>query len=402
MDQLAIAAKLDEGMQAIKASREANENNLKKYDALHLVTQEKADKATLEAMELKQKVEQLEAAIARGQFEIERAGGTKADIDDQRDAFKSYMQGNDSAIKDLQTKGMTRGTNPDGGYMVSPTVSAMITARVFETSPMRNFSEVVTISESDSLEFIIDDDEDTSGGWVGEMDSRAATTTPNIGKKRIPVHEQYSQPKVSQQFLEDSASDIESWLARKVSDKFSRVENTAFISGNGIAKPTGFLNYSAWAAAGTYEAGKIEQVNSGSSGAFTADGLLDLQGSLLEPYQAGAVFLFRRQSFTSIMKLKSGDGEYLFNRNMDRKAGVAFDLLGSPVYFAADMPAIAADALSGAFGNFRLGYKIVDRVGISVLRDPLTVKGQVLFYTRKRTGGDVINYEAIKVQKLAA
>jgi HK97 family phage major capsid protein len=402
MENQEISLKLDEAMLALKASREANEMHQKKYDALNLATQEKADKVVLDTMEMKQRMEQLEAALARGNQRIEQSGLNTKEVDESREAFKSFMRGDEKAIKELSAKSMNRGTNPDGGYLVSPTVEAMITARIFETSPVRTIADVTTISQSDSLKFVLDDGEDTSGGWVGEQSTRAETQNSQLREKLITVHEQYSEPKSSQQLLEDAAVDIEAWLAGKISSKFSRVENAAFVAGNGSAKPTGFLNYAAWTTAGTYEAGKIEQVNSGSAGTFTADGLIDLQGSLLEPYQAGAAFIFRRQSFTQIMKLKSGDGEYLFNKNLDRRAGIAFDLLGAPVYFASDMPAIASNALAGAYGNFKMGYKVVDRTGISILRDPFTIKGQVLFYARKRTGGDVINFEAIKIQKLAA
>lgn len=300
-----------------------------------------------------------------------------------------------------EVKTMTTGSNPDGGYLVQPDRRTdVVVTRIFETSPMRAISDIITTGTNE-VEIVIDDNEATSGGWVGEVTAPTDTATAQVGLLKIAVHEQFAMPKVTQKMLDDSYFDIEAWLAAKTNDKLVRTENTAFVSGDGANKPKGFLAYSAWAAAGTYERNKLEQINSGTSAVFTADGLRNLQGSLLEAYQANAVFLTKRDSFTAISLLKDGTGRYLLNERLLAE-GVDVRLLGKKLLFADDMQAAAADSLSVAYGDFGVGYTIVDRMGLRVLRDPYTSKPFIKFYTTKRVGGAVTNYQAIKIQKLAA
>ncbi len=301
----------------------------------------------------------------------------------------------------FDTKGMYTGSNPDGGYLtqVDRRTDVSVT-RKFETSPMRALSNIITTT-SGEVELIIDDDANTSGGWVGEVASRAVTANAKVGTLIIAVHEQYASPQATQKMLDDGSINIEAWLSAKTDDILRRTENTAFVSGDGASKPKGLLTYSAWASAGVYERNKIEQVNSGTAGVVKADGLISLQNALIQDYQANAVFLMKRTTFGDVSKLKAGNGEYLLNTMM-LPEGATMTLLGKPVVFADDMQAVAADALAIAYGDFGVGYTIVDRLGIRVLRDPFTSKPNVIFYTTKRVGGAVTNYQAIKIQKLAA
>jgi HK97 family phage major capsid protein len=297
-------------------------------------------------------------------------------------------------------KSMVTGNNPDGGYLVRPDQRTDVSVtRIFESSPMRAVSNIITTGTNE-VEIPIDDNEGVSGGWVGEVQSRADTGTPQVGILKIAVHEQFAQPLVTQKMLDDAFVNIEAWLARKTDDKLTRDENTAFVSGDGANKPKGFLSYAAWAAAGTYERNKLEQIASGTSGAITADGLRKLQGALLEAYQPSAVFMMKRDSFTDVSLLKDGAGRYLLNERT-LADGVDIRLLGKPLFFADDMQAVAGDALAVAYGDFGSGYTIVDRMGLRVLRDPYTAKPFIKFYTTKRVGGAVTNYQAIKIQKLA-
>lgn len=302
--------------------------------------------------------------------------------------------------RNAEIKTLIAGNNPDGGYFIRPERSATMIKRQFESSPMRSVANIETTS-SDSMEFVIDDDEATSGGWVGETSSRGETGTPQIGLLTIPAHEQFAQPKATQKMLDDAGFDIESWLSRKVTEKMIRTENTAFVVGDGSQKPRGFLDYPAWAVAGTYERFALEQIASGSAGAFTADGVKELQNSLIEVYQGSATFVTKRASWQQIITLKDGSGAYLLDPR-SLKLGDTMVLLGKPVLFFDDMPVIASDSLSLAYGDFSLGYTIVDRIGFRVIRDQVTQKPFFLFYTTKRTGGAVTNYESIKIQKLEA
>jgi HK97 family phage major capsid protein len=287
---------------------------------------------------------------------------------------------------------MSVGSDPDGGYMVTPTIGQIITGVQFETSPIRQLADVQTIS-TDAYEAPRDDDE-AAAGWVGEQEDRTETGTPKVGIQRIPVHELYANPKVTQKLLEDNAWNIESWLGNKIGDKFGRTEATAFVVGNGIKKPRGFLTY----ASGPYAAGgsgKIEQVAAGTGGTIAWDDLINVMTALKEYYLNGAVWLMQRATVGKAMLLKDGEGRYIWQQN--QQVGKPSILLGHEVRQAADMNAVGASALPIAFGNFKIGYTIVDRVGVSTLRDPYTAKPFVQFYTRKRVGGDVTNFEAIKL-----
>ncbi len=336
------------------------------------------------------------ALAARGELKV------NTDTSDERidvDAIKSYGSSfglyirRDIGPQGAEAKTMSVGSDPDGGYFVSPVMSPHILSIVFESSPIRQLATVETIS-TDAIEYPVDDGE-AGAGWVGETETRPETSTPQAGVQRIPVHELYAFPRATQKLLEDASVNIEAWLAGKVGQRFGRLEATGFVSGNGIKRPRGFTTYPS----GTTR-GAIEQIVSGNANALIFDGLIRLTIALKEEYVGGASFLMRRASIGDVMLMKDGNGQYIWRT--DNQAGKPSILLGHPVYQAADMPAVGAGALPVAFGNFRQGYTIVDRLGISMLRDPLTAKPFVGFYTRKRVGGDVTNFEAIKLQVVSA
>lgn len=333
------------------------------------------------------------AMSARGELKV---GVEFTDEKIDLPAYKSYCSALPTYLRrdlaGVDHKAMSVGSDPDGGYFVTPAIGNIITGVVFETSPLRAIANIETIS-SDAIEYPRDDDE-ASAGWVGEQETRTETVTPKAGMQRVPVHELYALPKVTQKLLEDAAFDIESWLGRKIGDKFGRIEATAFVSGNGVKRPRGFVTY----ASGTFAAGgtgKIEQVAAAGSGAVIFDDLINLLTALKEYYLNGAVFLMQRATVGKVMLLKDGQGHYLWQPNT--QAGKPSVLLGYDVRQAADMDAIAGSKLPIAFGNFKMGYTIVDRIGISTLRDPYSAKPFIQFYTRKRVGGDVTNFEAIKL-----
>ncbi len=308
--------------------------------------------------------------------------------------FRQFvLSGNIGRLEELAVKALAVGSDPDGGYWVTPEVSGRIVEKLFESSPMRELATVETTTSS-SWEYLPDIDEPGSG-WVGETQARPETTSPEIKKGEIVVHELYAEPRATQKILDDAGVNVEAWLGRKVGGKFGRDEATAFVSGNGVGLPRGILTYpagTAWA--------QIEQVNSGSASTLTGDGLIDLETALKAPYRARAVWLMNRTTQAVVRKFKDGQNQYLWQPGLAQ--GVPPTLLGYPVRLADDMPVVAADALAVAFGDFREAYTIVDRLGIRILRDAFTAKPFVKFYTTKRVGGDVVNFEAIKIQKVAA
>jgi len=307
--------------------------------------------------------------------------------------FVDYLRGGmeESELKSLGKKALSVGSDPDGGYLVTPAMSSRIVTVINETSPLRALASVETIS-TDSLEFL-EDVNQASSGWTSETGTVSDTNTPQVGKRNIPVHEMYAQPKATQKLLDDAKINVEQWLSGKVAESFALKEATAFISGNGVGQPRGILTYDA----GT-SWGQVEQVVSGSAAAVTADGLIALVYALKEHYQSGASFLMRRATVKTVRQLKeSTTNAYIWQPGL--KGGQPDSLLGYSAFQAADMPAEAANALSVAFGNWKAAYGIVDRLGIRVLRDPYTEKPFVKFYTTKRVGGDVINFEAFKIGK---
>lgn len=379
---------------------------LKKWETCqrHLDEMEAKAKRPNYASEGDEKVERKAAAdfrnLLNARSNIKTDGPVEGDLEEYRaykQAIGNYLRRGDpslSRMKPEEIKALSVGSDPDGGYTVPPETSSRITKIIFETSPLRSLATVETIG-ADEMKFLEDTDE-ASVGWVGETTTRPETDTPQLGEKTIVAHELYAKPKATQKLIEDSVFNIESWLTNKVSEKFARTEATAFISGNGVGKPRGITTY----ASGT-SWGQIQQVNSGSAGAFTYEGLIDLINSLKEPYHANASFLTKRESVAPILKLKDGDNRYIFMPVGPEGFNNA-PLLGYPLRFATDMAAVASAALAMAFGDFRRGYLIVDRLGYSLLRDPYSSKPYVEFYIRRRVGGDVVNYEAIKLHKLSS
>jgi HK97 family phage major capsid protein len=319
-----------------------------------------------------------------------------AELASYKDAFRGYMRLGDIVPPDVQ-KALSVGSDPDGGYLVSPDTSGRIVQRVYETSPMRAVASVQSIS-TDALEGLYDLDE-TAANWAGELDSFAETTTPKLGRWRIPVHEIRASPAATQKVLDDAEVNLEAWLATKVADKFSRAENLAFVSGDGNGKPRGFLTYPA----GTSLPGTIERVKSLANGGFKTDGtgadpLIAMVYALKQTYRTGARFAMPRAVMSQVRQIKS-EGIYLWQPGIS--AGQPSTLLGYPVIEMEDMPALDTGSLSLAFGNFGEAYQIVDRAGTRVLRDPYKVPGMVYFHSFRRTGGDVLNFEAIKIMQFS-
>ena len=341
----------------------------------------------------KSRLDTIETAYARPEMGIE-AKRCDASHSEYSKAFRNFLRkGMDAGLEAMQTKALSVGSDPDGGYLVTPAMSSKIVQSVYETSPMRQLASIETIS-SDALE-LIDDHDQASAGWTAETATITETSTPQLAKRNIPTHGLYAQPTATQKLVDDAAIDIEGWLSTKIADIFSRKENTAFVAGNGVGQPRGILTYAAgsnW--------GQIQQVNSGTSALVTADGIINLFYALKDAYTKNASFLMNRATVQAVRLLKqTSTNQYLWQPGL--AAGVPDTLMGIPVLLAADMPVQAANSLSVAVGDFKAAYQIVDRQGISILRDPYTEKPFVKFYATKRVGGDVINFEAIKLMKLA-
>lgn len=319
-----------------------------------------------------------------------------------RHARKTLAAANESQIE-RQVKDLVAGSGPDGGYFLQADRSNAMIQRIFETSPLRGLANVVTTT-SDVWEIVLDDDEGDVD-WVGEVDARNDTATPQISLVKIPVHELAAQPKATQKMLDDAGFDIEAWLAGKTARRIGRAENLAFVSGDGSQRPKGFLSYPNWTSAGVYQRNAVERVQAtggGGGGNFGADDLIGLKHTLFEDYQPGATWGMSRQTFTSVMQLKDSEGQYLLRPDI-LMAGAEKMLLGSGVVFLNDMPdSGTASGLGIVIADWSEFYAIVDRLDIRVLRDPYTAKPYVRFYTTKRVGGAVTNFEAGKILTFTA
>lgn len=317
-----------------------------------------------------------------------------------RSAFFLGIRGDFRSLGAEEQAALRVGVDPDGGYYVPADTSGRMVKLIYESSPMRQIAGVQNIG-TDALEGMYDHNE-VSQGWVGEEQPRSETTTPQIGVWRIPVREQYAEPRATQKILDDAAFNIEAWLQSKVADKMARTETTSFFLGTGALKPRGILTYDHGApTASDYR--KVERIPSGKDADFAAtlpgNFLINLVFKLKNAYRANARFLMTRLSVSEVRKLVDGSGNYLWQPEFSAKQGGL--LLGYPILEAEDMPEIASDSLSIAFGDFKQFYQIVDRMGIRVLRDPLTLKGFVKFYSTKRVGGDVLDFDAVKLMRFA-
>jgi HK97 family phage major capsid protein len=316
-------------------------------------------------------------------------------------AFDRYLRVGQKGLTPDETRALSVGTDLNGGYLVTPDKSGAMVKKIFETSDVRRFASVQAIS-TDALEGSADLDE-ASGGWVGELGSRSDSTTPTVPQPwKIPVHELYSMPKSSQKLLNDANIDVAAWLAGKVADKLSRLQNTAFVTGTGVGRPRGFASYTTSA---TYAWGTPEHTATGSNGSFGTDPnaiqkLNAMMGDLKDSYVPGSAFFMTRLTKFAMRNLTdaSSAGKFVFIPSF--QAGVPDQILGAQIQVFQDMADYTTtDALAVAYGNMARFYQIVDRQGISVLVDPFTAKPYVVFYTTARVGGDVIDFEAMKFLK---
>ncbi|MGH1465772.1 MAG: phage major capsid protein [Cognatishimia sp.] len=315
-------------------------------------------------------------------------------------ALATYLRsGDDEALRGLvlEEKALSSTVNGDGGYLVDPVTADSIKSVLSDTASIRAIANVVNV-EATSFDVLIDST-DAGAGWADETTASTETGTPTIERISIPLHELSALPKASQRLLDDSAFDVEHWLAGRIADKFARAEAGAFISGDGADKPTGVLNHTA-VDNDSWTWGNIGYVPTGADGDFDgAEALIDLVYALGAQYRANGTFVMNSKTAGAVRKLKDADGRFLWSDGL--AAGEPARLLGYPVLIAEDMPDIATGADAIAFGDFEAGYTIAERPDLRVLRDPFSAKPHVLFYATKRVGGDVSDFAAIKLLRFA-
>ncbi|MCV6598449.1 MAG: phage major capsid protein [Mangrovicoccus sp.] len=319
-------------------------------------------------------------------------------------AFEAYLRnGDDGALRglELEGKGMSTVTSDGTGLLVDPQTADTIRHVVQSTASIRSIATVVNV-EATSFDVLVDH-ADIGHGWASETGSLTETDAPQIDRITIPLHELSALPKASQRLLDDAAFDIEAWLAGRIADKFARAEADAFINGDGMDKPTGFLTY------GTVENdswswGNLGYVTTGVDGDFNSanpsDAIIELVYALGAAYRANASFVMNSKTAGAVRKMKDADGRFLWTDGL--AAAEPARLMGYPVLIAEEMPEIESASMSIAFGDFSAGYTVAERPDLRVLRDPFSAKPHVLFYATKRVGGDVSDFAAIKLLKFAS
>lgn len=308
-------------------------------------------------------------------------------------AYKAWMR------KGSVSAAMDKGTDSNGGYLAPVEWDRTIISKLKRISKIRENARVVSISVSGFKKLF--NDRAFGSGWVGETASRPATTTPAIGALDFVPGELYANPAISQQLLDDSAINLEQWLSDEVDSEFARQEGIAFLSGNGTNKPYGILTYVTGAANATrHPWGAIAVKNSGAASGLTGDGIIDLMYDLPSEFAANAKLYMNRLSMGAARKLKDGQGNYLWQPSY--VSGQPQTLGGAPIVEVPDMPLVAAGNIAALYGDMEATYLVVDRIGISVLRDPFTNKPYVHFYTVKRVGGGVYNPEPMRALQIAA
>jgi HK97 family phage major capsid protein len=386
-------AMFEQFMGAFEEFKRGNDQRLKdleKRGSADVLTEQKVER-------LNQALDSAKAAIDRANLERARPrleGGAPAGADEYKEAFAAY-------VKRGEEKALRVGSNPDGGYLVPSETDDEITQLMAALSPIRAIASVRKISTGTYKKPVTKTG--PGAGWVAETAARPETDSQVIDALSFPAAELYAMPAATSAFLDDAAVDVGQWIAEEVNAAFAQQEGIAFVTGNGTNKPKGFLAETTIAEA-SWEWGKLGYVATGAAGALPgsnpSDVLIDLVYALKAGYRQNASWVMNRKTQSAVRKLKDDSGNYLWQpaATADGKA----TLMGFELVEAEAMPDIAANSLSIAFGDFKRGYLIVDRQGVNVLRDPYSAKPYVLFYTTKRVGGGVQNYDAIKLLKFAA
>ena len=386
-------------MQAFEAFKESNDDRLGQIEqrmSADVVTSDKVDRINRAVDETKARLDEL---VLKGKRpSLSGSDEMPAAMEHSR-AFDSYVRkGETQGLSGIEAKSMSIGSNSDGGFLVPPETETHIGSLLKLVSPIRAAAGVRQMSSSlYKKPFAITG---AVTGWVGETAARPETAAPTLAELQFPATELYAMPAATQALLDDAAVNLEGWLAEEVQQAFAEQESAAFVTGNGTNKPKGFLAYSNVADA-SWSWGSLGYAATGTAGAFPAanpaDKLVDLAYILKSGYRQNALWAMNRKTQSTVRKFKDGQGNYLWQPALSAESKAT--LLGFPVIEVEHMPDIATDTFSIAFGDFNRGYLVVDRVGVRVLRDPYSSKPYVLFYTTKRVGGGVQNFEAIKLMK---
>jgi len=395
-----VAECFDEFMEAFEAFRETNDERIAQVEnqmGEDVVTVEKMNRINKALDEQKSMMDTLLLKNKRPSF----SGSSVRPIAgiEHKQAFNSYVRGgNENGLRRFEQKALSYSSDADGGFLVPEETAAEIGRRLALGSPIRSIASVQTVSSSVfNKPFAITG---PATGWAAETELRTETATPVLSELKFPTMELYAMPAATSQLLDDAAVDIDAWIAGEVEQAFAEQESAAFINGDGLNQPHGFLNHTT-VAEDNWSWGNLGYIATGEAGAFASDdasdALMDTIYALKAGHRQNANWVMNRKTQAEIRKLKDADGNYLWQA--PSAPGQAASLLGFGLVEAEDMPDMGEDETAIAFGDFNRGYLVIDRAGIRILRDPYSAKPYVLFYTTKRVGGGVQDFDAIKLVK---
>jgi HK97 family phage major capsid protein len=359
--------------------------------------------------EMSQRLETLDATVTELKGKLEQVHRTQQRPrlrggDNRQSAFvDAYLRkGLETGLAGFEAKSINFTTPGDGGFALPKEIDAAIEGKLRDISPLRALATVVRTSSADYRKLVATNG--IASGWVNETATRPETATNIFAEVAVPTGELYANPAATQAMLDDAAFDVSQWLIDEIAIEFAQKEGAAFISGTGVQRPKGFLTYATAATLdGARPFGTLQYVPAGAAGAFVAtnpqDRIVDLVHALRPAFRQGASFVMNSKTLSVVRKFKDTTGQFLWQPGLGDQRPAT--LLGYPVVEAEDMPDIAADALSIAFGNFKHGYVVADRTDVRVLRDPYSNKPFVNFYATKRVGGALVNSDAIKLMKFA-
>ncbi|MFQ6018230.1 MAG: phage major capsid protein [Kiloniellaceae bacterium] len=345
------------------------------------------------------RMNELEAAVGRAARATagetpERSPEAKAYFDYLRYGTRDEPNPGQGALSREEMKALTVGADPTAGYLAPVEFAREIIKAEVEFSPLRT---VARVRQTARRAIQIPKRTGTFGAvWTAESGSRSETTGLTYGLEEFPTHELYALVDISEQMMEDAEFNLEQELSQEFAEQFAVTEGTAFVDGNGTGRPEGFLQHADVAATNSGSAASIADANG------QANGLIDLYHGLKTGYALQGVWLLNRTTLGEVRKLKDTQNNYIWQPGL--ASGIPNTILGQPYVEIPDMPDVAANAFPIVFGDIRRGYTIVDRINLSVLRDPFTqaTNGNVRFIARRRVGGQVVLAEAIRKLKVAA
>lgn len=396
-----VLDELGSKFEEFKAENKTRLEEIEKKGHADPILQEKVDKMSddiaklaevKQAHEIQQKnLEEATAKIESLETILARPNASKsADVDMQVKAFGKWLRKGE--VDEMEKKALYESDDTLGGFYAPTEYVADLIKSVTEISPIRSIARVRQ-TDKRGIE-IPKRTGQFSASWVSETGTRSETTGYTTGLQQIDAHELYALVDISQAMLEDSAFDLESEMGSEFAEQFAKAEGTAFVSGSGVGQPLGFTDASAG----------VSSTNSGDNSALTANGLYDLVYAIKSEYLGNARFVMNRTTFSKVLQLEDTAGQKVFHVGLNLVSGAPSTIAGFPYVLATDMPDVAGSAKPIAFGDFSRAYTVVDRVNLSIMRDPYSqaTSGNIRYVARRRVGGQVVLAEAIQLQNISA